>query len=153
MILFDLKKAETILKKGDYSNRFIFNYFLVHSLILTFAFFVISQDYNSWLLFLDFSTGFLITLLGLIYLYNLNEKGDKNSFLDRYFVLGLIISTRVLLLLLIPLVAFVFLDELLFDFNIDTKGFWFHYTLTFVSTLLIYILLGRSFKRVANVKV
>ena len=116
-------------------------------------FLVISQDYNSWLLFLDFSTGFLITLLGLIYLYNLNEKGDKNSFLDRYFVLGLIISTRVLLLLLIPLVAFVFLDELLFDFNIDTKGFWFHYTLTFVSTLLIYILLGRSFKRVANVKV
>ena len=77
MILFDLKKAETILKKGDYLTRFIFNYFLVHSLILTFAFFVISQDYNSWLLFLDFSTGFLITLLGLIYLYNLNEKGYK----------------------------------------------------------------------------
>jgi len=153
MILFDLKKAETILKKGDYSNRFIFNYFLVNALLITFSLYVISQDFTSWLLLLDLSTGFLITLLGLFYLFNLNENGDKKSFLDRYFVLVLIISIRVIFLLLLLFVAYALLDELFFDFYIDTESFWFNYTISSGISLLIYILLGRSFRRVANVKV
>ena len=153
MILFDLKKAETILKKGDYSNRFIFNYFLVNALLITFSLYVISQDFTSWLLLLDLSTGFLITLLGLFYFFNLNENGDKKSFLDRYFVLVLIISIRVIFLLLLLFVAYALLDELFFDFDIDTESFWFNYTISSGISLLIYILLGRSFRRVANVKV
>lgn len=160
MIFFNLKKAESLLKSGNYSNRFVFNYFLIFTLLTVLITFVNLTNNEGWKLALEITIAVLINLFGLFFLYRINEKGDQKKFLERYFVLSFIVSIRVVVFLILFLIAFQVLTYAAgkiieiesFSFNHFFGEFWFDFSLEIFLTLIIFILIGRSFKRVAQIE-
>ena len=150
MIWFNLKKAETLLKKGDYSNAFVLKYFMINLVVTTLATFFYDESPQNW--FFLFELVFLlgVTIIGTLNIYFINEKGDHKDFLPRYFVLGFIVSLRVILIWVLPL-ALLFVSTKNFIPN-NFEAFERHIDLSFeiLATIIFYYLLAKSFKRVAN---
>ena len=79
MIIFNLKKAGALLKSGAYSNRFVLTYFLIYIIFSMILLYVDVEPLKGWKLVLDISAS-VISLLGLFFVFSINEKGDKRIF-------------------------------------------------------------------------
>lgn len=160
MIFFNLKKAESLLKRGNYSNGFVFNYFLISSILIVLSTFANLSNNEEWKLVLEITMVVLMNLLGLVFLYRINEKGDQKNFLERYFVLNFIVSIRVIVFFTLFLIVFLiiaYVAEKIIEVESFSKydlfgEFWFDFSLEILITVIIYILIGRSFKRVAQIE-
>ena len=148
MIWINLSEAESLLKNGTYTNRFIFCYLLLYtvfeSIVLNLG--IDSLDESKWLILLDLFTVLTITILGIFYLYGINQKGDQKDFLNRYFVLSWIVMIRMALVLIPTILLLALLFRIL---RLDIfGGFWFEYFTLNLFGIVYYHFLGKSFKRI-----
>jgi hypothetical protein len=149
MIIFNLKKAEALLKSGAYSNRFVLTYFLIYIIFSMILLYVDVEPLKGWKLVLDISAS-VISLLGLFFVFSINEKGDQKNFLDRYFVLGFVVFARLMIFSIpIAIVLFIIL-KFVFSQEALLNNFWLEYSLTIIIILFYYWLLAQSFRLVAK---
>ncbi len=82
MIWINLSEAESLLKNGTYTNRFILSYLLLYTVfeLIVLNLGIDSLDESKWLILLDLFTVLTITILGIFYLYGINQKGDQKIF-------------------------------------------------------------------------
>lgn len=148
MIWTNLSKAESLLKNEAYTNRFILSYLISYTIFETIAIYleIESLAETKWLILLDLFTVLTMTILGIFYLYGINQKGDQKDFLNRYFVLSWIVMIRMALVLIPTILLLALLFRIL---RLDIfGGFWFEYFALNLFGIVYYYFLGKSFKRV-----
>lgn len=148
MIWINLSEAESLLKNGTYTNRFILSYLLLYTVfeLIVLNLGIDSLDESKWLILLDLFTVLTITILGIFYLYGINQKGDQKDFLNRYFVLSWIVMIRMALVLIPTILLLALLFRIL---RLDIfGGFWFKYFTLNLFGIVYYHFLGKSFKRI-----
>ena len=148
MIWINLSEAESLLKNGTYTNSFILSYLLLYTVfeLIVLNLGIDSLDESKWLILLDLFTVLTITILGIFYLYGINQKGDQKDFLNRYFVLSWIVMIRMALVLIPTILLLALLFRIL---RLDIfGGFWFEYFTLNLFGIVYYHFLGKSFKRV-----
>ena len=148
MIWINLSEAESLLKNGTYTNSFILSYLLLYTVfeLIVLNLGIDSLDESKWLILLDLFTVLTITILGIFYLYGINQKGDQKDFLNHYFVLSWIVMIRMALVLIPTILLLALLFRIL---RLDIfGGFWFEYFTLNLFGIVYYHFLGKSFKRV-----
>lgn len=155
MIWFKLKKLETKLAHSEVSEDTALQYLLSFLVLFAIIFTLPNSDrYSgySWEIS-EFILDLLITVVGARTVFSINQKGDNREFLKRFLSLSFVNGARLLIVLMplwlvykiimyvIPQNLFLFLNDL---FSGDTAGLLFSLALS----LIFYLLLIRSFKRV-----
>ena len=114
---FQLEPLVDDLVHDRVSAKTVFIYFCISFAIFGKVSFLLQllSDYTLDQIMAHFVSGLIITLLGLILCFRVNQKGDGRSFLARFFCLSVPILVRLFLLslgiLFVEGVCLIFLDQ------------------------------------------
>ena len=159
MIWLNLKKLERLLIQNKITESISYQYLLVFLVLLTLAStFPETDDFSHYgwevaYIILEL----LITIVGTYLVFKVNSDGDNRDFLKRYFSLSFVNGLRlalfaVLIRLIFKIIMFVIPLDLWYSINDffeeDSGEFFFDIILSIV----FYVLLMASFKRVNSGK-
>ncbi len=151
MILLDIKKLEMELRRETLPAKAVFNYFLIHLILLSLAplNFNSSAPTNLWVDNLGVILGLIITVGFTFHLYAMcNDSGEEERFIEYYFSLGLVVLVRLFILFLLMSIPIGALFLLFFPNVMEGYGVIIDLIMVAVVGFTYYFLLIRSFNRV-----
>jgi hypothetical protein len=115
MYLWNVSALASELKANTISEYEKTKYYILYSAFLCFILAVPNvTEYPAALQFLRFSLDLLITVLGIVYVFKINEQGDNQDFIARSLCIGVPLSFKIIVLFLtIYIMAHYFLDNIL----------------------------------------
>ena len=106
MYLWKIKDLKRDLKSGPLPPLEQFKYLLIESLLATLV--MVPFLSNNWLDVINAAIGIPIVGFGVYYIYRCNGGPTGERLLERFVSLGLVVSIRFLVLILLPALAIYF---------------------------------------------
>ncbi len=154
MIWFNIKNLEEKLIEGSVTEKEAFNYLLVTMLIFTISPYLHHSDNTNQLIsWIEIVFGIIFTAILLKTTFQINGSGDNKEYLTRYIALSLVISIRLFVFILIPLIVFGIMTGILKSNGIliyDNNKELIFLTMGIVVSIIYFFLLTRSFKKVCK---
>lgn len=154
MYFWNVRSLETELKKRSLSQRDKYKYFLSFMIITVFGMessLYLAEEPTFIMLSQSLSV-LLLTIIGTIYCFKVNDRGDSNEFIERYICLFLPIFIRVSIFFVISFSAYMIIGFALYGDMFDTftdKINWVDVIFTIGFECVFYWYLASSFRRVA----
>jgi hypothetical protein len=162
MIWFDLKEMETRLAKDDISEKESLNYYLaifIATSILLLITSVIAKNHktqiqeNNWQVILSTIINIVISIIGIIGAYRINEQFDNKDFFKRFFPLSFVIFIRLTVYIICLSIPIFVILGLFISLTKNNNNYSFLYGyLYFIVKIIFYGLIILSFKRVIKEK-
>lgn len=149
LFLYDPLKER--LKNREVGDGEMFPYFLLFFAISsTFISFPVFMNENKWEI-ISSSISVLLSVAGLVYCYNQNGGSQGYDFIQKYVVLGLVVSVRCLLAFLPTSILLYFLFEMIGVTSEETGLV--DLLMIFVFELIVYYRIGKHVGDISRVKV
>lgn len=109
MYWWNLKAVKNELTTSSFSDAKIFPYFLVYTVVLSLVLVPVPGEWtNTQLDVYNGLIGMVIAILGTYYTYRCNGGVNGKDFLQRYFVLGLVVGVRFGVVVMLPALVLLF---------------------------------------------
>ncbi|GAE35153.1 hypothetical protein [Halalkalibacter akibai] len=153
MIIWNIEKLALKLKNNEITEKEKFIYFFIYIVLSGFVGYYTIEFASNLQRMIELLITSIITILGLLFCFNINQKGDGKVFIERYICLSLPISIRIIvygtLLYGLYMIIALFTMSGYYD---PTNDLLLDFVYTFLIQLVFYVLLYRWIRVIANNK-
>ncbi|MEM9443856.1 MAG: hypothetical protein AAGA18_00755 [Verrucomicrobiota bacterium] len=150
MIIWSTSKAVALFKEDTINDRLVLPYFITYSLLVALGTYMTYEVTTIWG-WLEVGLDVIAVVFGTLYLYRLNNGANGNQFLNKYFIIGLPVALRAILIFIVIAVPTYLIAQSL---DIDTEsGNPIDFILLLIFYILFYWYFGLNIKKTLQNKV